>query len=505
MTGRRAYAVALASGVALSFAFPEPSLSPLAWIALAPLLVGLARPGGVSRGALLGACFGIGFFGTLLVWVSVVGWVAWIVLVVVETAFVAVFAAATAWFLRSGTSVAYRVLVPAVLWVAVAEHLRSLVPVGGFSWGQLAQSQHDLGWMLKTASLGGGWLVALLIVVVNGLLAEALQRRSAGPRTAGFLLVIGIVLLAAPAALPSNDATGDTIRVALVQGNVPRDFPGTSYEKEVTITRSHRELTEDLAGRGIDVVFWPESSVGVDITGDPVVASEVGAAARAVDAPLIVGANLDVDEDHYQVTALHVEPDGTIADVYVKTHLVPFGEYVPMRSLFGRLPILDQVPRDAVAEDEVGLFEIQDELIAPVLSYEGDFGALVRRRMDDGGRMLVVATNTSTWGESWASAQHLAFSQVRAAETGVWVVHAAISGISGLVAPDGAVQASLPLWEEGTIVRDIRFAEDTTFYARVGEWVPALCYLIIAGLVARGALRWRRRGGDASTSPVAED
>ncbi|MQA98927.1 MAG: apolipoprotein N-acyltransferase [Actinobacteria bacterium] len=503
MTGSRAYVVALASGVVLSFAYPEPSISPLAWISLVPLLLLLAATRSVARGARLGAAFGLGFFGTLLVWISIVGWVAWTVLVIVETAFAAAFGALCVLLSRRDRGTAgFRILVPPVAWVAVVEHLRSVVPVGGFTWGQLAQSQHDVAWILKAASIGGGWLVAFVIVLVNALIAEALLGRERDGKRAVVLIVLAAVAISAPAVLPRNHASGDEIRVALVQGNVPRDFTGSFYDKEFAITRSHRELTEGLAGEGIDLVVWPESAVGLDMSRDPDVAREVAAAAAAVDAPMIVGANLDIDRSRYRVVAFQVEPDGTIGDTYVKTHLVPFGEYVPMRSWLGWLPMLDQVPRDAVASDEAKLLDVAGAKVAPVLSYEGDFGALVRRRIDDGGRFLIVATNTSTWGRSWASAQHLAFSQVRAAETGVWVAHAAISGISGLVAPDAEVAESLPLWEEGTIVRDIRLAEDTTFYARSGEWLPLLCYIALIGLVATETQTRLRRW---TSSPVGSD
>lgn len=504
MTGPRAYVVALASGILLSFAFPEPSISPLAWISLVPLLVALGSTDSARRGASLGALFGIGFFGTLLVWISLVGWIAWGVLVIVETAFTAAFGAVCALLRGDGRVPAVvRILAPALAWVAVVEHLRSVVPMGGFTWGQLSQSQHDVGWLLKAASLGGGWLVAFLVVVANACIVEALRRRKHDRRWAVGYIVLAVAAIAAPAALPGNDATGPEIRLALVQGNVPRDFTGSFYEKEFTITRRHRELTEDLAGRGIDLVLWPESSVGLDMSRDRDVAREVAAAAAAVDAPMIVGANLDIDRRRYRVVAFQIEPDGMIADTYVKTHLVPFGEYVPMRSLLGWLPMLDQVPRDAVASQEGKLLNVAGADIAAVLSYEGDFGALVRRRVDAGGRLIVVATNTSTWGDTWASAQHLAFSQVRAAENGVWVAHIAISGVSGLIAPDAEVAEMLPLWTSGTIVRDVRIAEDATFYARTGEWVPILCYIGLAALMA-ARLRRRARSARIGDEPPAD-
>jgi apolipoprotein N-acyltransferase len=223
-----------------------------------------------------------------------------------------------------------------------------------------------------------------------------------------------------------------------------------------------------------------------------------------VGVPLVVGGNEDVDADHYRVVAWLVSTGGDIVDTYVKTHLVPFGEYVPARSVLGRLPMIaDQVPSDAVPADDPKVFHAGGGAVAPVLSFEGDFGSLVRSRIDAGGRMLIVATNTSTWARSWASIQHVAMSQVRAAENGVWVIHAAISGISAFVAPDGSVASSTGLWTATTLTHGVRFSTGTTFYARTGDWFPVACLgataiLFVVALVAR-----RRDESEPAGSSVA--
>jgi apolipoprotein N-acyltransferase len=239
---------------------------------------------------------------------------------------------------------------------------------------------------------------------------------------------------------------------------------------------------------------WPESSVGLDLERVPEARAALADAARAVGAPLIVGGNLDVGEDRYLVMAFHVSASGEIVDRYQKTHLVPFGEYVPARSLLDWIPMLEQVPRDAIAGVESVVFDVGGGKVAPVISFEGDFGSLVRRRIAAGGRLLVVATNTSTWGRSWASAQHVAFSQVRAAENGVWVVHAALSGISAFVRPDGVVVEDAPLWRAATRVHDVRYAEDITFYARAGDWLPLACLATSLAVLAHGVVGRRRAG-----------
>jgi apolipoprotein N-acyltransferase len=483
MNGAGGYLVALGSGMALSFAFPESDLWWLAWISIAPLLL-VAADRSFKRGFSLGIVFGVAFFGTLLVWISIVGWIAWGVLVAVEALFIGLFGGMWAVISAAYPRPLVRVLAAPVLWVA-AESLRAVVPVGGFTWGQLAQCQHDLPWMLRPAAVGGGWTISLLVVALNAALLEAL--RSARARRwqmcAGWVAV-GAASLVLPTLVPSQDATGDRVRVAIVQGNVPRDFPGTITDKELAILGSHARETQALVGEGIDLVVWPESAVGLDIEREPAVADTVATAARSAGSPMIVGGNLDVDDAHYKVMAFEISAEGNVVDRYQKTHLVPFGEYVPARSLLDWIPMLDQVPEDALPGTEGRVFDVAGGAVAPVISYEGDFGPLVRARINSGGRLLVVATNTSTWERSWASAQHVAFSKVRAAENGVWVVHAAISGISAFIQPDGRVVDSLPLWTAGSMVADLSFAEDLTLYARTGEWLPIGCGVVSVALVA---------------------
>lgn len=479
------------SGVTLAFAFPEADLAPLAWLALAPLLVFLPASG-ARRALLLGAVFGFVFFGTLLIWVSIVGWAAWFLLVSFQALFVALFATVVAALSRrAGIRVAL-VGVP-FIWVAV-DYLRSVFPVFSFTWGQLAQSQHELLWFIRPAALGGAWLVTFIVVAINACVAyAALERMGRGLRAGAVPLAVAVVLGAAPALLPANSATGPALTVAIVQGNVPRNWTGTAFEKRLAILDGHVTETRALAGRDIDLVVWPESAVGIDLENDPFVADQIAGAAQAVNAPMIVGGDLDAGPENYRVMAFLVSAEGDVIDQYQKTHLVPFGEYVPGRSLLDWIPMLDQVPRDAIPAREPAVFEVAGGPIAPVISFEGDFGSLVRGRIAHGGRLLVVATNTSTWEESWASAQHVAFSRLRAVENGVGVLHAAVSGISAFIAADGRVLESTPLWTRTAIVHEMRFTDDITFYARIGDWLPLLCLAVAAALLGGASFVGRRR------------
>ena len=482
-SGPRALAVCITSGVALSLAFPEPSISALGWFAIAPLLVlcvGASPTVGFGRAF----TFGAGFFSVLLLWISAVGWIAWVLLVVMEAALFGIFG--LAWALASRTPRSWWVVLAPALWVGV-ELLREYVPVVGFPWGQLAQGQVGIPWELPLAGIGGGKTVSFLVVAVNTLIALAWLDR--GVRRVG-LAVVGAALLGlgplVGAMGPHTDTPTKLLKIAIVQGNAG---PGVQVEDERARVERHLALTEGIAAEDPDLVVWPESSVGIDPTLDSDIARMIAEAARAADAPMVVGANLETDEDRYMVMTLLVSEDGEIIDRYQKTHLVPFGEYVPARALLGGLPLLQQVPRDAVAGRDPRNFDVDGTPVATVISFEGDFGPLVRDRIGLGARLLVVATNTSTWGRSWASAQHVAMSQVRAAENGVPVVHAALSGISAAISEDGRVLRDTPLYEEATLVFEMRPSSLVTLYANTGEWFPLACVALGVGGTVAGSRR----------------
>ena len=442
----------------------------------------ITRGLGATTAARYWFVFGLGFFGSLLSWISIVGWPAWGLAVTLQAGFFALFGACLS-RVDLVRNRAVRIATSAALWVLVAEFLRSVVPFGGFTWGQLAQSQHDVSWLLRLAAWGGGWLISFVLVAVNALLVEAIIGLRARNRAVVVVMgALATVLLAGPLVLPTNSAEGASFEMAIVQGNVSDTAgPGeTSFERELEITTSHADLTEDLQGRGMDLVVWPESAVGLDPEQNPQVLAEIRRAAVAVGAPLLVGGNQDVDDDRYAVMIYEVSPEGEIVDRYRKTHLVPFGEYIPGRRFLEWIPTLDQIPRDAIEGDEIKTFDVAGGTVGTVISFEGDFGPLVRTRIAAGARLLVVATNTSTWGRTWASAQHLSFSQIRAAENGTWVAHAAVSGISAFVAPDGRVTEASDLYKASSLVRRVRFATGTTFYARVGDWVPLVSLLLVA-------------------------
>ncbi|HEX3326571.1 MAG TPA: hypothetical protein VHV50_06220, partial [Actinomycetota bacterium] len=184
----------------LSLAFPPANVAPVAWVALTPLL-GAARGTRAGRGAGLGLAFGIGFFGVLIYWFSIVGWLAWGLAVLLEGSFVALFGAAWAVVSRRFRG-AIGVPAAAALWVA-SDLLRARFPWGGFTWGELAQSQHNLAWMLKSAAIAGGWGTAFLIVAANCCVYLGLQQLRADKAAATRFAIGAAALIALPMVAPT--------------------------------------------------------------------------------------------------------------------------------------------------------------------------------------------------------------------------------------------------------------------------------------------------------------
>ncbi|HLW17257.1 MAG TPA: apolipoprotein N-acyltransferase [Actinomycetota bacterium] len=461
---------AAVSGLALSAAFPPLDQRWVALIALVPLFLAL-RGASARAGALLGLVIGAAFFGVLLYWISYFGYAAFIALVVLETAFFVVFGALGA---RASRTMPGRILGVPLLWAGL-EIARARYPLGGFSWGVIGYTQHSGGSMLPLARVGGVVLLGLAIVLVNALIAEALTSRPAG--IAALALAIGAVVLL-PGLLPLGLAgrAAGTFDVAAVQGNVPRDrFTGLGRRGRVgpedfTIVNNHVRETQLLFNEPKpDLIVWPENSFDRDPRTNPDMVAPVVATIQRIGAPLLAGAILD-EGDRWTNTNVLIGPTGQIVQRYDKIHLVPFGEYVPWHFVRSLVPALDrEVPSDAIAGKKLVVFHIDGARIGTLICFESTYPELARGLARDGAQLLIVTTNNASFGTSPAAREHLAMSQMRAVETGRAVVHAAISGISAVIQPNGKITQESKLFTPALLRANLPLATGETPYARFGS------------------------------------
>lgn len=455
-------AAGAALGALLSVAFPPYDLPGLGLLAL-PLLIGIATEIPRRTAGWMGLAAGLCFFGIYLRWLGVLGWYALVGAVLVQALFFSAFFYLTARLnpLRHVSGA----LAAGGIW-AFLELVRGSIPFGGFPWGTLGSSLHDLAGPRRLASVVGTSGLSALIVVVSCLLWTVARGRSKGSSAIGRRIAPAAMLLLIAAAawlMPVDDRSPvRSFNVAMVQAGIERPVFSPADPQEVL--ERHIALTRQLVGRDVDLVLWGEGVL--DSVSSQGVLAEL---ALEVGAPIAAGA-IEGGPDGF--SNLVVASDGEkVLGRYAKQHPVPFGEYVPMRWLFGRVPVLArEIPVDMVRGGEPAVFDYGPVVAAPVISFESTFASIVRGAVNEGAMLLQVHTNNSTFGRGPASRQHLSLDQMRAAELGIPVARIAITGVSAAIDAGGGLVDRLELFETGMLVSTVKIPTGSwTLYRRFGD------------------------------------
>ena len=467
------------SGLLLWAAFPPLGMGALVFVAPVPFLVGVRRAVSGRQAMLVGLVFGFGFFGPLLEWITEMGVIAWAPLVLVESLFPAAFA----WMLfRMRNRPDWQWLGVVVGGWALTELARSYLPVGGFPWGWLGYAVSGFTGARGAAQWIGvsGWTV-LAMMVAGGLALWFDSHRGALWAAAAAAGVV--VLVGAGAAWPAT-AGGEVLQVAIVQGNSPCPAERCANERE-QITQSHLDLTRSLPPGEFDLVVWPESSTGyaTDPTDNPEVAGQIAAEAVRLQSYLLVGGDRPVDEEHFANVNLVFDPSGTIVGEYLKTHPVPFGVYIPWRAVFGWTENFRAASRDMLRGEGPVVFPTGWGSFGSVISFEGAFARIMRGPVRDGAKLLVVATNNSSYGLGPASDQFIGMTRMHASALGVDVMHAALTGRSTIIFNNGSVGPTTGLFTAEILTGEVRVRSGSnTLYTVLGEWpyLVAILWLLVA-------------------------
>lgn len=474
---------------------------PAGLVLLLLALTGL-RP---RHGALVGAVFGIGFLALLVSWVSVLGPAVLVALVAIQFPFYAVFGAVFAVVSRLPGWPVWA----ACCWVGT-EYLRSVVPFGGFPWGRLAFATVGTPldpWArwIGVAALSG------LVFLLAALVASALLRRSV--RRGLVAVAVGLGAVGAGSLLPTGAADpGPTLRVAVVQGDVPgTGADGMGQQREVL--DNHVRETQALAdavdaGRlpRPDVVLWPENASDIDPYRDVAAGDAITEAARAVGAPILVGAIVDGDRpDQARNVGIAWDPETGPGQTYDKRHLVPYGEYVPFRPLVDRVVpyVTQEIPRDIVPGDRPGTIDLGGVTLGDMMCFDVVFDNLARDAVLGGAQYLVVQTNNATYTGTAQPEQQWQIARMRAIEAGRTVVVPSTNGISGIADADGAPVATTESGVPDVLDREITTATGITWGTRAGVWVERGLALVGLGALLVGAVGTRRRRADGAVEPSA--
>lgn len=457
---------ALLAGLLMYAAFAPIALWWCAPIALALLIHLLYQPK-LSRRLITVAVFATAFFAPLLSWTNTyVGNVPWIILTLLQIALLTPLG-----FLHLQKSKPWLLLLFPSCWILI-ELLRTRFPFGGFGWGRAAFSQADAPYAL-IAQLGG---VPLLSFVV-ALIGVALYLLVADRKQKALWLVILFALPTFLLVSGNSDERRDFNFVA-VQGGVPQ--LGLEFNARATaVFENHLRATRAyLAQRSgtPDVILWPENSVDVDPYRTPFVQEKIQALVDEYSTPLILGAVLESGEKFHNASMLWLPRTGP-SSIYIKQHLTPFGEYIPLRTIAEFISPYAKNVAGFLPGNRTVLHHVGKALFAPIICFEL-LDDQVGRAMGKRSNALVIQTNSATFGRSPESEQQLQISRIRSIEHGRYAVSISTSGVSALIDPRGKVSQRSGIDQSEIIDSSIALISTVTPSDKYGQQVElALIFL----------------------------
>ncbi len=492
----------LLSGVLGALCFPKVNQGYLAWIALVPLILYLVHCSRTSEALVGGFITGLIQNAGLLMWVPGVmirygglpvagAWFIYGLLVALQAAFPAAACALTGFCLvRTGRRL---LLLLPFAWVSL-EYLESHFPFGGFPWLLFGYSQTDFICIAQIADITGVYGVTFLVLCVNTALAWALLN--------GHSLRLGLWPLAVAGGLVTACAIYGTIAVrqwsaietnntaALLQECISIDDTPASMDWK--FSEGYVKLSERLSGRRTDLVVLPESPSPLSYQYDDRYRALIARLAAGFPLGLVFNniAFRDVDgTTRYFNSAYFVRQDGAESGRYDKIHLVPFGEYVPLKRVFFFMESITKDVSDFYPGAALRAVPVGGHPVGAIICFEAVFPQIARMIVSQGGELIVNLTNDGWYGNTAAPYQHLAMSRWRAIETRRFLLRAANTGVSAIIDPAGRVRSSTGLFREEICSGGFAFIRDRSVYSRIGDSFAGLCVIIMAAFTLCGLVK----------------
>ena len=484
--------LALAAGAGLPLAFAPFHVSPLA-IALPALWLALLPERRPRRALGLGFLFGLGAFTVGVGWVHIsvheFGGTPLAVALLVAAllvAFLALFPALAAWLTVRLAPIAgwprFLLAAPAA-WI-LTEWLRGWL-FTGFPWLLVGYTQLDTP-LAGYAPLLGVYGVGLLLLVTAGALTAGILTRRTGQRFTLLLLVLVIWL--GGALLQGQSWTrplGEPLQTSLIQGNIAQDRKWQKAWQQATLARylglSRQEW--NAPGPDVDLVVWPETAIpAFHHQIEDGFLQQLRRESRQAGSELLVGIPV-LDREHwaYYNAVMRVGGEDSF---YFKRHLVPFGEYLPLREWLGTLLQVMPLPVADFSAGTAGqsLLRVAGHPVGVSICYEIIFGTELLATLPEA-RLLVNVSNDAWFGDSLAPHQHLQMARMRALETGRELLRATNTGISAVIDHRGRVRERGPQFEVAVVRAPVQPREGATPYVQRGD-MPAL--LLVAGMLLLG-------------------
>jgi len=512
--------LAAISGLLLTGAFPKIGFDWLIWFALLPLLYALKNMPAWAAFR-MGFVTGLIHFLTLLYWLVPVmrtyGYLpAYLSITVlclfaaVLALFIALFSAVLAAFGK--TPVRSLIMIP-IGWVAL-EYLRTFI-FSGFPWELLGYSQFNRLQLIQISDIFGVYGLSALIAFTNATLFISLlhftKRRWQDSNISNRLAVGSIIVLMAAFGLTLlyghwrlNDVTkrmtaSPKARVAVIQGNIDQAIKWNPAFQIDTVKKYNR-LSASIIEQHPDLIVWPESATPFfflyDIKPSELVFEGIHQTAKdyLIGSPSFVRQN---DVAKYFNSAYLISPQSKTMGKYDKTHLVPYGEYVPFKKW---LPFLGKIVAQ-VGDFEAGAIgntlQWKDQKIGVQICYEIIFPGLSRAMARNNASLLINITNDAWFGTTSGPYQHFSMAVFRAVENKRSLARAANTGISGFIDPAGRILAATALLEEAAVVRPLPLLKEKTVYTIIGDLFARLCMAVVVLAALLNIGRWgiKRKNG----------
>jgi apolipoprotein N-acyltransferase len=475
---RRDVSVAALGAVALAAAFPKIGAAWLVPFGTAALFW-IWQGASWKRAALLGWLAGVIFFTLDFAWVGhtvghFIGWFGPFLALgpaLIEAPYFALAGGLAALaYARMHPNVAP---LGAAAAFTICEWLRS-IGILASPFDQLGYTQADSPLRVLAAYVGT-YGVTFALCALGAYLADALRRRTWRPLVITAAGVIAITVVAW-IAWPARRLPPPTIPVAAVQGNIAQSFKWNSLRLAV---RRYTTMTRRVSNADPQLVVWPETVITTDLEGDPMLLRRFENLARQIHTTIVAG-SLDVAGPSIY-NALYVFSPSGAYDVYHKRQLVPFAEWFPGRSFLSWLPYIGVLNGGLTPGTVDGVYPTTALPIAPLICWESAFADLAYAQVRRGAQLLVISTDDAWFGATSGPYMHAQIAQLRAIETGAYVVRAAATGISGIIAPDGTWQARSALQRQ-TVVSGRVGPRVATLFSRIGPTKIALLLMLLYAL-----------------------
>lgn len=482
------------TGLLLMASFPRIDHGYLAWVALTPLIVFVSLTKTRMR------AFGGGFvaaaiaFSALLTWVPkvlshyggmpvVLSWLAYALMAIVLACYPAIVCLLVKhWIMRGGK--AFLLFFP-VTWI-MFEYVLSIFPFGGFPWFLLGYTQSRYLNIIQIADITGIYGLSFLILSANTAIAWLILQRNSrfssyGPLVAAVLLITASFFYGRMA-LKNWENTNPQFKTAMLQGNLSfDDSPKELLEKT---QEGYIQMADSIKSTNVDLLILPEAPSPVFFQFDSVFRRSLEKLATRYPLGLVLN-NINYteigSEERYSNSAFILDNKGRLTGIYDKMHLVPFGEYIPLKKIFFFSESITKDVGEFTPGREFKIVKIGKHPSNVIICFEAVFPSLVRRFVEGGSQLIINLTNDGWYGVSAAPYQHLAITRLRAVENRRYLLRATNSGFSAIIEPTGRIQASTGLMTEAICEGRFGFLKEKTLYTQYGDVFVFLCAIISFG------------------------